>query len=116
VITFGPANQETAVYKRGHSPLREGVRCCLKSESKGIYYLKFSKMSESEFRVIIENEGISLTVNQDLERVTSYENNDFNRAIDNIKGEFRDKLLKYLDLMWDFGYALNMLIENLKRM
>ena len=82
-------------------------------EKKKTFYLYFTKDAyHNQFAVTISNREISLTLNQDLERLTTYPSEDFNRRIDNIKGDFKERLMSCLYMMWDFEYAFQILYAN----
>ena len=81
IITFGIANQDTSIYKNGESPLNEELLYYVNTPSKGIFYFRFSRIDDQEFRVFIDNGSISLTLNQNLERCTNYPSNDLIYAL-----------------------------------
>lgn len=60
-ITFGLANQKSDIYKKGESPLNEELLYYVNSPSKGIYYSRFKKIDDNQFRVFIDNGSILLT-------------------------------------------------------
>ncbi|QXE20019.1 hypothetical protein [Clostridium sp. 001] len=112
-ITFGEENQKQSLFILGKSPLKEGLLYYINTPNKKTtYHIKFIKGFKDKFTLRISNSSISLELSEDLKRFTAYPSEDFNRRIDNIDGNFDEKLTKYLYMMWDFSYALQILYAS----
>lgn len=108
-ITYGKANQVAVDYKKEELSYSEGMLYYISSQAKRSLILHFYHDAVvREFRVVIDNGGISLTLNQNLGRNTTFPSNDFNRLIDDINGDFKERFLSCLYMMQDWEYALKL--------
>jgi hypothetical protein len=107
-IKYGKANQPATVYSEEESPHSEGILYYIISQNKRNLDLRFYETRTGDMMVVIDNGGISLTLNQDLGRDTTFPRNDFNKQIDNIQGDFRQRLMACLYMMQDWECALKL--------
>jgi hypothetical protein len=103
-------------YNREGSPQSENNLYYISSDEIRKLSLRFYKVNDEEFRLVIDRgcNSISLTLNQNLERKTTYPSDDFNLMIDDTIGDFKARLMTCLYMMWDLKYALRLLCSDMR--
>ncbi len=74
-------------------------------EKKTLAYLRFTKHSDEIFYVVIDNKSISLMLDGELKRLTSYPSQHFNNTVDSIIQESKS-ISRVLDYMMNIDVAL----------
>ena len=114
-LVYGFPNEQQYPYIKTKSPLNDKLIYSIISPSQGIFYLRFVKTDNNHYQIFIDNGQISLTLDQDMKRLTNYPNEELNLRIDNIKGNTKEKLTTCLFILWDITCFIVFLSkENIK--
>lgn len=68
-----------------------------------LFYIRFQKYDSDVYNLFLDNSEISLILDQNMNRLTSYPNEELNSRIDKIKGSIEEKLTTCLYMLWDIS-------------
>lgn len=102
-LEFGLPNEQQFDYIQDDSPLSDEMLYSIVGSPNGVIYLRFIQISDNQFHILIDNGQISLTLDQNMQRMTTYPNDVLNQRIDNIKGNTKEKLITSLYLLNDWA-------------
>ena len=114
-LVYGFPNKEQYPYLITKSPLNDELIYSIIGPSQGTFYLRFTKFDTNQYHVFIDNGQISLTLDQDMKRLTDYPNEELNLRIDNIKGNTKEKLTTCLFILWDITCFIVFLSRDIKK-
>jgi hypothetical protein len=114
-FVYGFPNKEQYPYLNTKSPINDELIYSLIGPSQGTLCLRFTKLNSNQFHVFIDNSQISLMLDQDIQRLTDYPNEELNLRIDNIIGNTKDKLTTCLYILWDITCFIVFLSRETKK-
>jgi hypothetical protein len=105
IIKYSKPNEEESVFELGKSPLDESLlyHFITNSEKKQVYYLRFDREDNSHYRLYIDSGRLQLqqVLKDNLDRWSGYPYDEINKHLDQFKGNFSEKLIFYLTVMWN---------------
>ncbi|MGV8025226.1 MAG: hypothetical protein AB2L18_01560 [Anaerolineaceae bacterium] len=113
-LMFGMPNQERFSYNETEFLFNDKIEYSIIGTSNSSVFIRFKKTDENQYHILIDNGQISLTLDQDLKRLSIYPNDDFNNRIDNIEGGFAERLTHSLYIMWDIACFIVFLSKEMK--
>lgn len=113
-LVYGLPNEQQFDYIQDESPLSDEMLYSIVSPSNRGFYLRFIQISDNQFQILIDNGQISLMLDQNMQRMISYPNDELNQRIDNIKGNTKEKLITCLYILWDISCFIVFLSKEME--